>query len=306
MSLQLGNLETEQLNPATAQIDSIPTLEMLELINDADSQVSGAVKAVLPEIARAVDMIAAAFQSGGRMVYVGAGTSGRLGVLDASECPPTFGVPADMVVGLIAGGDGALRNPIEGAEDDAGAGRRDLEAIRFGGQDILVGIAASGRTPYVMGALRYAAEIGAATVALACVTGAAISSLARVAIEVPVGPEVIGGSTRMKAGTAQKMVLNMLSTGSMIRTGKVYHNLMIDVMATNEKLTERALRIIGQVAGTGRDEAQRALEEAGQNVKLAVYILKTGCSAEQGRQALQRAQGRLKEALDAREGEKNA
>lgn len=293
----LRNLGTEQLNPATTGIDRVSTIEMLHMINKEDKTVADVVAGALYPIAAAVDLIAGAFQQEGRLVYVGAGTSGRLGVMDASECPPTFGVPGSMVVGLIAGGDNALRHPIEGAEDDVAAGRSDLEGIQFTSKDFLVGIAASGRTPYVIGALQYATQLGAKTAALSCVAQAAISPLATVAIEVPTGPEVIGGSTRLKAGTAQKMVLNMLSTGSMVKIGKVYQNMMIDVVATNEKLLERALNITQNASGAKHVDAEKALQEAGNSVKLAVYMLKTGDDPEQGKQALQAAGGRLQEAL---------
>lgn len=296
---KLARLETEQVNPDTLNIDRMSTLQMMSVINGEDEKVAAAVGRVLPEIAAAVDTITAAFMAGGRLVYIGAGTSGRMGVLDASECPPTYGVPASMVVGIIAGGERALRFPIEGAEDDAEAGKRDLEAISFAKEDVLVGIAASGRTPYVMGALQYAAGLGAVTAALSCVEGAALSPLANIAIEVPVGPEVIGGSTRMKAGTAQKLVLNMLSTGSMVKIGKVYGNMMIDVVATNEKLMERALRITQMASGATREEARTALEQAGNSAKLAVYMLKTKSTAEQAREALQASAGHLEEALRA-------
>lgn len=296
---KLSALATEMVNPDTRRIDSVSTLEMLAMINAEDAKVADVVHAALPAIAAAVDCIADAFLAGGRLVYLGAGTSGRLGILDASECVPTFGVPAGMVVGLIAGGPVALENPVEGAEDDEDAAARDLAALHFGERDVLVGIAASGRTPYVIGGLRWAAGLGAKTIALACVQNAGISPLAHIAIEVPTGPEAISGSTRMKAGTAQKMVLNMLSTGSMVRIGKVYGNLMIDVLATNDKLTDRALRIVQGITGAQQPAAEAALEAASWQVKTAVYMLQTNADAESARQKLAAAGGRLRQALQA-------
>ena len=294
---ELRGLTTEQTLPETESIDHVSTLEMIGMINRADSRVHSAVALALPQIAAAIDAISAALREGGRLIYIGAGTSGRLGVLDASECPPTFGVPPGMVTALIAGGDKALRFPIEGAEDDADAGWHDLEEISFSRRDFLVGIAASGRTPYVLGALEYAGQLGALSASLACVSGAKISGLAAYPIEVPCGPEVIGGSTRMMSGTAQKMVLNMLSTGSMIKLGKVYRNLMVDLVATNQKLACRAINIVKQASGVDDEEARETLDRAGGSVKLAIYMLKTGTGAREGRAALDRAGGVLRDAL---------
>lgn len=294
---ELQGLTTEQTHPETENIDRVSTLEMVGMINQADSHVHSAVALALPRIAAAIDSISAVLREGGRLVYIGAGTSGRLGVLDASECPPTFGVPPQMVTALIAGGDDALRFPIEGAEDDAGAGRRDLQEIRFSRRDFIVGISASGRTPYVLGALEYAGLIGAQSASLACVSGAKISELAVHPIEVPCGPEVIGGSTRMMSGTAQKMVLNMLSTGSMIKLGKVYRNLMVDLVATNQKLACRAISIVKQATNANDEEAREALDKASGSAKLAIYMLKTGSDALEGRTVLDRAGGVLRDAL---------
>ena len=241
---QLNQLITEQRNPNSMQLDSLSAQELVALINREDQQVALAVEKCLPQIASAVEKIVAAFERGGRLVYVGAGTSGRLGVLDASECPPTYGVKPEMVVGLIAGGDHALRHPIEGAEDNVQQGQADLEEIDFSARDVLVGIAASGRTPYVLGALNYAKQLGATTVSIASNPKSKMAEVADIAIETVVGPEVLTGSSRMKSGTAQKLVLNMLTTASMVLIGKCYQNLMVDVQASNEKLKARALKIV--------------------------------------------------------------
>jgi N-acetylmuramic acid 6-phosphate etherase len=252
---------------------------------------------VIPEIARAVDQIADAFRCGGRLVYIGAGTSGRLGVLDAAECPPTFGVPPAMVVGLIAGGPAALTNAIEGAEDDAAAGAAALRRIDFTADDVLVGIAASGRTPYVIGALDYARACGATTIGLTCNPDSAIARQVDISIAPVVGPEVVTGSTRMKSGTAHKLVLNMLSTASMIRIGKVFQNLMVDLHPTNEKLLTRASRIVMEATGCDQPAAERALQASGQDVKLAVMMMATGLPAGAAREALAAAGGLLRRAI---------
>ncbi len=255
LMMKFEHLLTETRHPDSTHIDQLSTREMLEVINAADRSVADAVHAELGRIAQAVDGIAERLQQGGRLFYTGAGTSGRLGVLDASECPPTFNVDPGLVVGLIAGGDYALRHSIEGAEDDAKQGAEDLKAHGLKAGDILVGIAASGRTPYVLGGMAYANHLGALTVGLSCVPGSEVECRAKIAITPAVGPEVITGSTRMRAGTATKLVLNMLSTGAMIRTGLVYGNLMVNVQPTNEKLKDRAIRIIA--AATGVDEEKR-------------------------------------------------
>lgn len=299
MKEELSALSTEMVNPATENIDALSTLDMVRLINEEDKKVALAVEKALPEIAAAVDIIAAALESGGRLVYMGAGTSGRLGVLDASECVPTFGVREGLVVGFIAGGREAAFTALEAVEDNELLGAKDLQSIDFTAKDVVVGIAASGRTPYVLGGLRYASELGAKTVALSCVADARISAAADIAIEVVPGPEVISGSTRMKAGTAQKMVLNMLSTGGMIKTGKVYRNLMVDVVASNHKLVERALRITMQASGADAKTAAKALEAAGNQVKLAVLMCKSGLDAEAAREKLDAAKGHLRRALEA-------
>jgi N-acetylmuramic acid 6-phosphate etherase len=296
--LDLSQLATERRNSATAQIDRVSTLEMLELINQEDQQVALAVAQVLPQIAAAVDLIAAQLKLGGRLFYIGAGTSGRLGVLDASECPPTFGVETGRVVGLIAGGDTALRNAVEGAEDSPESCVKDLQTHQFGAQDVLVGLAASGRTPYVLGGLAYARSLKAHTVAIACSLNSPIGALAEIAIEPLPGPEVITGSTRMKAGTAQKLVLNMLSTGAMIRLGKVYGNLMVDVQASNHKLIERCKQILCEATGLPRSEAEALLDATGYDVKLAILLAKTGLPLAQATQLLQQAEGYLQRAID--------
>lgn len=298
MGIDLGKLSTEQRNPNTAQIDSVSTLEMVRLINEEDKKVALAVEQVLPEIAQAIDLIAAQFKRGGRLFYIGAGTSGRLGILDASECPPTYGVDFGMVVGLIAGGDGAIRKAVEGAEDSRELGMNDLKAHNFNVEDVLVGLAASGRTPYVIGGLTYAKTLGAHTIAIACTQHSQIGSLAEIAIEPLPGPEVVTGSTRMKAGTAQKLVLNMLSTGAMIKIGKVYGNLMVDVQASNEKLVERCKRIVCEATGVDRPRAEELLNLTRYDVKLAILIQKTGLAPEAAIQLLQQAEGYLQQAID--------
>lgn len=293
----LERLVSEARNPRSLDIDRLPTAEILRLMNEEDREVPAAVGRTVPAMARAVDMIVAAFRRGGRLVYVGAGTSGRLGVLDASECPPTFSVPEGLVVGLIAGGATALTHAVEGAEDDEAQGARDLDAIAVSARDVVVGIAASGRTPYVVGALARARAVGAGTVTLSCNPDTAIADLADVAITPVVGPEVIAGSTRLKSGTAQKLVLNMLSTAAMIRMGKVYQNLMVDLTASNGKLQVRARMIVMEAAGIGEEEARRHLDASGNDVKLAILVALTGWPPHAAREALDRAGGVLRRAI---------
>lgn len=295
---ELGQLVSEARNPDTMQIDLMSTPQILSAMNNEDALVAGAVRKVLPEIGQAVDCIVGAFKAGGRLIYMGAGTSGRLGVLDASECPPTFGVSPDMVVGVIAGGDHALRNPIEGAEDDPAEGKSDLVRIGATNRDVIVGIAVSGRTPYVIGGLEYARSIGATTVALSCNPGSTIARMADIAISPVVGPEALTGSTRLKSGTAQKLVLNMLTTASMIRIGKSYENLMVDVSVSNEKLAARAIRILGEATGASQEDAERYLSASGNNVKLAILMALTGMNAAEGASALSNADGFLRRAVD--------
>jgi N-acetylmuramic acid 6-phosphate etherase len=270
--MNLAQLPTESRNPLTEHIDELPTVEMLRLINEEDTKVAAAVAAELPNIAKAVDAIVDRFEQGGRLFYVGAGTSGRLGVLDASEIPPTFSVPATLVQGLIAGGDSALRKSSESSEDSPEQGAADLEAADFNSKDTLVGIAASGRTPYVLGALGHAKKLNALTIALACVPNSPIAA-ADIAITPITGPEVLTGSTRLKAGTATKLVLNMLSTGVMIKTGAVYGNLMVNVQTTNAKLIDRAQRIIMAATGVDQTTAAKLLTEA-ETVKTAIVMQK--------------------------------
>lgn len=293
----LAKLASEGRNPDTLHIDRQSTLDMLTTINNQDKQVPEAIARVLPAIAAAVDKIVAAFQQGGRLIYMGAGTSGRLGVLDASECPPTFSVPADMVVALIAGGPEAMFRAQEGAEDNTQLGADDLRQLALTDKDVVVGIAASGRTPYVLGGLHYARSVGATTVALACNNGSAIGLAADIAIEPQVGPEVITGSTRLKSGTAQKLVLNMLSTASMIRIGKVYQNLMVDLNASNLKLQARAQRIVMQATETNETQAAEALAAADNNVKLAILMQLSGLDKTTAQTQLALHQGVLSKAV---------
>jgi N-acetylmuramic acid 6-phosphate etherase len=293
----LEKLLTEQANPASAAIDTVSTAEMLRIINAEDRLVPGAVGREIPNIARAVDAIVRALQAGGRLFYIGAGTSGRLGVLDASECPPTFNVPPDLVQGIIAGGEAALTRATEATEDDPAAGARDLALHGFSARDLLVGIAASGRTPYVLGAIAAARAQGAMTVGLSCTPDSELSRAAEIAITPLVGPEVIAGSTRLKAGTAQKLVLNMLSTGAMIRLGYVFGNLMVNVQPTNEKLAERARRIVAGQAGVTTQRSAELLQAAGGNVRLAILMGRAGCSLGQAENLLAESGGRLAPAL---------
>lgn len=293
-----SSLTTEQQNPSSANIDALPTAEMLAVINRADAEIAGAVARELPSIARAVDEIAGRLRAGGRLFYTGAGTSGRLGVLDASECPPTFNTPPDLVQGLIAGGDRALRFAVERAEDSPEAGVQDLKARDFSALDAIVGIAASGRTPYVLGGLNYAREIGALAIALSCVTESAIAAAADIAITPVPGPEIITGSTRMRAGTATKMVLNMISTGIMIRLGYVYGNLMVNVQPTNEKLVDRARRIVASITGVSYDDASGLLSASGGSVRAAIVMNKLKVSPSDAQARLQAAGGSLRRALE--------
>ncbi len=292
------DLLTETQNPASTTIDALPTADMLRVINTADQSVALAVERELPNIAHAVDGIVARLQNGGRLFYMGAGTSGRLGVLDASECPPTFNTPPDLVQGLIAGGDRALRHAVERAEDDPEQGKQDLAGRGFSSRDALVGIAASGRTPYVLGALDYARSLNALTIGLSCTQNSQVAQASEIAITPLSGPEVITGSTRMRAGTATKLVLNMLSTGVMIRMGYVYGNLMVNVQATNEKLQDRARRIIVCIAGVSYDEASRLLAEAG-SVRIAILMQKLRLTRGEAESRLVAAKGRLRAALDS-------
>ncbi len=289
---------TEQPNPRTANIDQLPTLEMLRVINEEDTRVAEAVSQALPAIAEAVELMAERIRNGGRVFYVGAGTSGRIALQDAVEWPPTFGTPPDLVQTLIAGGAEAIVQSVEGAEDDRDAGYRAVKE-HANARDVVIGVAASGRTPYVIGALEAANEIGAATVAITCNDPAPILDLAQVKIAAVTGPEVIAGSTRLKAGTTQKMIFNMLSTATMIRLGKVYGNLMVDVVASNQKLRQRACRVVAQIAGVDEDEAQRLLEQTGWRAKPAIVMARCGVDADEARARLERAEGMLRRVLEA-------
>jgi len=290
---KLDNLLTEQRNPASRDIDSLPTLEMLRIINREDQKVAEAVAEEIDHIATAVDSIVAAMGRGGRLFYIGAGTSGRLGVLDASECPPTFNVPADLVQGIIAGGSSALERATEATEDDPETGVADLEARGFTGADVLVGVAASGRTPYVLGAIRRARELGAVTIGISCTPDSELSGEVNIPIEPLPGPEVLAGSTRMRAGTATKLVLNMLSTGVMIRLGHVYGNLMVNVQPKNEKLLDRSRRIITEAAGVSYERATELLEQSGRQVKVAIVMGKLGVDRASAEKQLHEAAGRI-------------
>lgn len=293
---KLDELLTEARNPATANLDQLGTLDLVKTMHTADRDVLTAVDQELPHIAQAVDAIVARLDNGGRLFYLGAGTSGRLGVLDASECPPTYNTPPELVQGLIAGGDTALRRSVERAEDDATQGESDLQAQNFSAKDALVGIAASGRTPYVLGGIDYARKLGAATIGLSCVPGSQLAQRAEIAITPAVGPEVVTGSTRMKAGTATKLVLNMLSTASLVRLGYVYGNLMVNVQPTNVKLRDRAARIIATLTDLPHDQAATLLDQAG-SVKTAIVMQRLNLSRADAEKKLAQAKGRLRTAL---------
>ena len=293
----LSTLITEQRNPNSMHVDSLSALEIVQLMNKEDKQVPLAIEKCLPQIAQAVECIVAAFQQGGRLIYIGAGTSGRLGVLDASECPPTFGVSPEMVKGIIAGGERALRHPIEGAEDSKTHAVVDLQTIQFSSKDVLVGIAASGRTPYVIGALEYAKSLGSVTVSIASNPNSAMANIVDIAIDTVVGPEVLTGSSRLKSGTAQKLVLNMLTTASMILMGKCYQNLMVDVQASNEKLKARAIRIVMQATDCDKTLAEETLKLADQNAKLAIMMILSGLDRAQAEALLEKHHGKLQLAL---------
>ena len=295
--VELQKIATEQRNPNTMNIDTLSTLDMVKLINREDHRVAEAVALVTDKIAEAVDVIAARLSTGGRLIYCGAGTSGRLGILDAVECPPTYSTEPEMVQGLIAGGMPAIYKAVEGAEDDRELGAEDLKGIRFSEKDVLVGIAASGRTPYVLGCMEYAKELGAPTVAVTCCPGSILDSFADIGIAPAPGPEVVTGSTRMKSGTAQKMVLNMLSTGAMIKLGKVYGNLMVDVKPSNEKLVRRCVTIVCSATDCTEEEAVDALEQCGYHPKTAIVILLRGVDAETADRLLEAAGGRIAKVL---------
>lgn len=301
--IDLDGMTTEARNPRSADLDRLDSLEIVRLINSEDAGVAEAVARVTPQIARAVDIIAERLARGGRLVYVGAGTSGRLGVLDAAECPPTFNTPPGQVIGLIAGGSGALLKAVEGAEDSREQGAENLRAIGLDENDVVVGIAASGRTPYVLGALDHARSVGAAAIGFSCNETAELIEHADMSIVPVVGPEVLSGSTRMKAGTATKMVLNMLTTGAMVRLGKSYGNLMVDVQATNEKLVERAVRMVQAITDCSHQEAVEALGRCEGKVKTAALSQMLGISAGEAGTRLREAGGQLRTALGEQRGE---
>lgn len=297
--VELQKIATEQRNPNTMNIDTLSTLDMVKLINREDHRVADAVGEVTDKIAQAVDVIAEKLAAGGRLIYCGAGTSGRLGILDAVECPPTYSTDPETVQALMAGGYGAIFKAVEGAEDSKELGVEDMKNIHFSQKDVLVGIAASGRTPYVRGCMEYAKQLGAPTVAVTCCPGSELDQFADIGIAPAPGPEVVTGSTRMKSGTAQKMVLNMLSTGAMIKLGKVYGNLMVDVKPSNEKLIRRCVTIVCSAAECTEAEATKALEECDYRPKVAIVMVLRGVNADTACTMLQKAEGRIAKVLEA-------
>ncbi len=299
--VELNDILSERRNSDTMNIDLLSTDEILSKINDEDQKVAEAVKAAIPEIAQAVESIVDTFNNGGRLIYLGAGTSGRLGILDAVECVPTFSVSESMVIGIIAGGETAICSAVEGAEDDEDAAVNDLQAVNFTNKDVLVGIAASGRTPYVLSGLQYARAMKAKTVSVSCNPNSLIGKQAEINICAAVGPEILTGSTRMKSGTAQKLILNMLSTAAMIRIGKTYQNLMVDVKASNEKLYARAINIVVQATGCNENKAIQALNEAKFETKVAILMILADISAIEAQQLLQKNKGFLRKAVETKE-----
>ena len=295
--IKLDRLTTESRNENTLNIDKVSTLEMVQIINIEDKKVAIAVEKELPQIAEAIDGIVERINKGGRLIYIGAGTSGRLGILDASECPPTYGVSEELVQGLIAGGTEAIFRAKEGAEDSKELAVFDLKDKNLNENDTVVGLAASGRTPYVIGGLEYANEIGALTVSITCNGDSEVSKVAKISIAPVVGAEVVTGSTRLKSGTAQKLVLNMLSTGTMIKLGKVYGNLMVDVRATNEKLVERAKRIVCEATGAERVEAEEVLKQTNFDVKLAIFMILSRLNINQAKEKLEASKGYIAKAM---------
>lgn len=296
--MELKKLVTEQINQKTVDLDIMSIRDALLIMNEEDAYVAQAIRKVIPEIEKTVKIVIEAFQKGGRLIYIGAGTSGRLGILDAAECPPTFGTNPEQVIALIAGGEKAILHAIEGAEDSEILGVNDLKNINLNGSDVVVGLAASGRTPYVVAALKYAKEVGSKTISIACNENSLIGKIADIAIEVIVGPEVLTGSTRLKAGTAQKMILNMISTISMVGIGKVYKNLMVDVQRTNEKLEQRALNIIMNATDVELETAKEALEDAKGSVKLAITMILLNCDLETAQAKLRESNGNIRKAIN--------
>ena len=298
MSLNLAGMSTETRNSRTMDLDIMTPLEIVTVMNEEDARVPEAIKPQLNNIAQCVTWATESIRAGGRIIYMGAGTSGRLGVLDAAECPPTFGVSPETVVGLIAGGERAFIKAVEGAEDSAELGRQDLVNIGLTSRDLVVGIAASGRTPYVLGGLEYAQNMGCHTVGISCNPGSAVGKAAELAIEVVPGPECLTGSTRLKAGTAQKLILNMISTATMVRCGKAFQNLMVDVVPTNEKLRVRAENIVMEATGVTRERAKEALLQSGDKVKTAILMILAGCGREEAEQKLEKTNGHIREAME--------
>ena len=297
MSLNLKNMSTETRNQNTMNLDIMTPLEVVTVMNQEDARVPEAIKPALPNIAQCVTWAISSIEAGGRIIYMGAGTSGRLGVLDAVECPPTFGVAPEVVVGLIAGGEKAFVKAVEGAEDSRELGRQDLIDINLEARDIVIGIAASGRTPYVLGGLAYAKEVGCHTVGISCNPGSAVGAAAELAIEVVPGPECLTGSTRLKSGTCQKLILNMISTATMVGCGKAYQNLMVDVMQTNEKLVVRAQNIVMEATGCDRETAAEKIAIAGGNAKTAITMILADCGLEEAKARLEKAKGHVREAI---------
>lgn len=297
MSLNLDQMTTETRNPETMELDILSPLEVVTAMNREDAKVPQAIEPLLPQIAQAVEWAIASLEAGGRVFYMGAGTSGRLGVLDAAECPPTFGVSPELIVGLIAGGEGAFIKAVEGAEDSRELGMQDLSSRNLTADDLVIGVAASGRTPYVLGGLAYARETGCHTVAVSCNQNSEVGKAADLAIEAVVGPEVLTGSTRLKAGTAQKLILNMISTATMVGVGKAYQNLMVDVMQTNEKLHVRAEKIVMEATGVDRETARENITAAGGEVKTAITMILSDCPVEEARARLARTRGHVREAI---------
>ena len=297
MSLNLKNMSTETRNQNTMNLDVMSPLEIVTVMNQEDARVPAAITPALPNIAQCVTWAIESIEAGGRIIYMGAGTSGRLGVLDAVECPPTFGVSPEVVVGLIAGGEKAFVKAVEGAEDSRELGRQDLANINLHKRDIVIGIAASGRTPYVLGGLAYAREVGCHTVGISCNPGSAVGAAAELAIEVVPGPECLTGSTRLKAGTCQKLILNMISTATMVGCGKAYQNLMVDVMQTNEKLVVRAQNIVMEATGCDRETAAEKIALADGNAKTAITMILADCDVTEARERLAKAKGHVREAI---------
>lgn len=295
--IDLSKLTTEARNERTLGLDQMTSFEIAEVMNNEDLNVVAAVREVLPEVAKVIDMCTESLNAGGRIIYIGAGTSGRLGLMDAVECPPTFGVSYNTVVGLIAGGESAFVKAVEGAEDSETLGKADLEKISLKARDVVIGLAASGRTPYVIHALRYAKEVGCQTAIIACNKGSEMAKEANIAVEPVTGPEILTGSTRLKAGTAQKMILNMISTGSMVGIGKVYQNLMVDVMQTNEKLMVRAQNIVMEATGCSREKAAKILKESNGRVKTAITAILLQCTIEEADEKLVKANGHIRKTL---------